>query len=106
MKNNSDIARFKPFQTFIILFPDPLFFSDGSELARFFVSKFGGRHLVDKDGQVFISNKKRGSKVYWNCCRFKSHKCPARASTNDNIVTYWKDSHNHENIPYQPNRFT
>ena len=62
--------------------------------------------LLDKDGHVFVSNKKRGSKVYWSCCRFKSHKCPARASTNDNYVTYWKDSHNHENMPYNPNRFT
>jgi len=92
---------------------DPLFFSegselasDGSELARFFASKFGGRMLLDKDGHVFVSNKKRGSKVYWNCCRWKSHKCPARASTNDNYVNYWKESHNHENLPYNPNRFT
>ena len=104
---------FKDFKTFIILFPDPLFFSegselasDGSELARFFASKFGGRMLLDKDGHVFVSNKKRGSKVYWNCCRWKSHKCPARASTNDNYVNYWKESHNHENLPYNPNRFT
>ena len=34
---------FKDFKTFIILFPDPLFFSEGSELARFVISKYGGR---------------------------------------------------------------
>ena len=67
----------------------------GLEVAKYVQTKYGNALLLDRNGYVYGRNARNGSKMYW-CCRNKDKDaCLARATTDDNYVTYWKGLHTH-----------
>ena len=74
------------------------------EVARFIESNKGNPLLLDKDGFIFIANKKKTNSIFWVCRDYRTEKCPARASTNGLHVTSWRSEHNHIKRPFYEKR--
>ena len=57
-------------------------------MAKFTASRKGQPHLVDTEGYEYTKhrNDRSGVKIYWRCSKYKSLKCPARATTEGNYV--------------------
>ena len=49
--------------------------------AKFTPGLRGSINLVDPNNFVYVRNSKTAGRVFWKCCKFKAHNCPARAST-------------------------
>ena len=62
--------------------------ADPFEMANFTTTKMGNPQLVDSAGYEYTkhSSDASGFKIYWRCSKYKSKKCPARATTEGNYV--------------------
>jgi len=74
--------------------------ADPYDMAKFTTSRMGNPQLVDMAGYEYTkhSSDPSGFKIYWRCSKYKSLKCPARATTEGSYV--YKSSgqqcmHNH-----------
>jgi hypothetical protein len=74
------------------------------EVARFIESNKGNPLLLDKDGFIFVANKKKKNSIFWTCRDYRTEKCPARAYTNGIHVTSWRSEHNHIKRPFYERR--
>ena len=76
-------------------------FVDKLEKAKFIESLAGKPMLLDRNGQGFIAEGKRGVRTYWRCREYNKQKkrnqekCPARAITDGIYVKSWRCEHNH-----------
>ena len=72
------------------LVPDESF-----EVARFTTSLHGNPMLLDSEGNTYRKNNSTNERIHWRCSKYKSLKCPVRATTEGNFVVKWVGDHNH-----------
>ena len=72
-------------------------FADPFEMAKFTTSRKGNLKLVDTAGYEYTKQHASGIKIYWICSKYKSLKCPARATTEGNFVIKSVRQHIHWN---------
>ena len=64
-------------------------------MARFTTSAHGNPMLLDSEGNTYRKNNSTNERIHWRCSKYKSLKCPARATTEGNFVVKWVGEHNH-----------
>ena len=52
--------------------------------------------LVDSAGYHYFVNKKRETRMYWKCLKYRSHGCRARAVTEGFYIVSKTAEHSHE----------